>query len=219
MSLVSSCAHDMLLVSKCLFKECERTNVQQVDLVAYWNFNVSLFVDVFWKNNHGQGIELFVFQYKENFVVTQYINGLKENLKISLETTDINTDFHMVFEPSCGDFLSFCHRGISEVGHWCWAIRSGSQSAFQLIPVVLGGVEVSPRCRPIKFPHTKPGKKAFLYKRGFVHSDVVTVKQRRIFSKQLPQSSKHTNVSYIVALKCPFPVVFIRCGIAQTSSW
>lgn len=47
MSLVSSCVDDMLLASKCLFKECERTNVQQVDLVAYGNFNVSLFVDVF----------------------------------------------------------------------------------------------------------------------------------------------------------------------------
>lgn len=184
--------------------------MQQVDLVASWNFNVSLFVDVFWKNNHGQGVESLVFKYKENeCFVTQYINGLKEDVKISLETTDISTDFHMVFEPSCGDFLSFCHRGISEVGHWCWAIRSSSQSAFQLIPVVLGGVEVSPLCRPIKFPHTKPGKKAFLYERGFVHWEVVTVKQRRIFSKQFPQASKHSNVLYIAALRCPLSVVLL----------
>lgn len=69
MSLVSSCVDDMLLASKCLFKECERTNVQQVDLVAYGNFNVSLFVDVFWKNNHGQGVESFHLRLKKIIVL------------------------------------------------------------------------------------------------------------------------------------------------------
>jgi hypothetical protein len=39
----------------------------------------------------------------------------------------------------------FCcdsHKSISEFGHWCWAIRHGSQSAFQFIPKVFNGVEV-----------------------------------------------------------------------------
>ena len=57
---------------------------------------------------------------------------------------------------------------ISEVGHWCRAIRPGSQSAFQFIPKSFDGVEVRALCRPVKFFHTNLNK-PFLYGPRFVH--------------------------------------------------
>lgn len=49
------------------------------------------------------------------------------------------------------------HKSISEVGQWCWVIRSGSQIAFQ-VQKVLDGVEVIALCRSVKFFHIKLGK-------------------------------------------------------------
>jgi hypothetical protein len=50
--------------------------------------------------------------------------------------------------------LPFSHKSISEVGHWCWAIRPSSQSAFQFIPKVFDAVEVRALCRGVKFFYT-----------------------------------------------------------------
>ena len=48
-----------------------------------------------------------------------------------------------MLEHCCGNLLPFSHKSISEVGHWCWAIRPGSQLAFQFIPKEFDGVEDS----------------------------------------------------------------------------
>ena len=68
----------------------------------------------------------------------------------------------------CEDLLPFNHKRISEVGHWCWAIRGGSQSTFQFIQKVFDGVVVRTLCRPVKFFHTDLDK-PFLYGPRFVH--------------------------------------------------
>lgn len=44
-----------------------------------------------------------------------------------------------ILDAGCRDLLSFSHKSISGVGHWCWTIRPGSQSVFQFIPKVLNG--------------------------------------------------------------------------------
>ena len=44
---------------------------------------------------------------------------------------------------------------VTEVGHWCCAIRPDSQSVVQFIPKVFDGVEVRALCRPVKFFHTE----------------------------------------------------------------
>jgi hypothetical protein len=80
--------------------------------------------------------------------------------------------------------------GSSEVGHWCWAIRPGSQSVFQLISKMFDGVEVRALCRPVKFFHTSVNK-PFLYGPRFVYGGIVILKQERAFPKLLPQSWKH----------------------------
>ena len=59
-----------------------------------------------------------------------------------------------MLEHCCGDLLPFSHISISEVGHCCWAIWPGSQSAFQFIPKVFDGVEVRALCRSVKLIHT-----------------------------------------------------------------
>ena len=69
-------------------------------------------------------------------------------------------------------------------------IRPGSQSAFQFIPKVFGGDEVSALCRPVKFFHTDLDK-PFLYGPRFVDRGIVMLKQERAFPKLLPQSWKH----------------------------
>ena len=74
--------------------------------------------------------------------------------------------------------LPFSHNSISEVGHWCWGIRPGSQSALQFIPKVFDGVEVSALCRPVKFFHTDLNK-PFLYGPRFVHGGVVMLNRKR----------------------------------------
>ena len=79
---------------------------------------------------------------------------------------------------------------ISEVGHWCWAFRPGSQSAFQFIPKVFDGVEVRALCRPVKFFHTHLDK-PLLCGPYFVHGGIVILKQERAFPKLLPQRWKH----------------------------
>lgn len=47
-------------------------------------------------------------------------------------------------------------------------MRSGSQSAFQVITELLESIEVRALCRPVHFFHTKLGK-TFLYPPGFMH--------------------------------------------------
>ena len=78
----------------------------------------------------------------------------------------------------CGDFHSAT--SISEVGYWCWAIRSGSQSTFLFIPKVFNGVDVRALCRPVKFFHTDLDK-PFLYGPHFEHCHTET-------GKGLPQT-------------------------------
>jgi hypothetical protein len=82
--------------------------------------------------------------------------------------------------------LWFSNKSISEVGHWCWAIRTGLQSAFQFIPKVFDVVEVRALCRPVKFFHTDLDK-LFLYGPCFVYGGIVMLKQERAFTKLLPQ--------------------------------
>ena len=54
-----------------------------------------------------------------------------------------------MLEHCCGDMLPFSQKRISEVGHCCWEIRPGAQSAFQFIPKVFGGDEVRALCKPV----------------------------------------------------------------------
>lgn len=49
----------------------------------------------------------------------------------------------------------------TEVRHWCWGIRSGSQLVYQFIRNLLDGVEVGALCRPLKFFHTNLEKHLF----------------------------------------------------------
>ena len=79
-----------------------------------------------------------------------------------------------------GDLVPFTHKSISEVRHRCWAIRPGSQSAFQLSPKVFDGVEVRALCRQVKFFHHDLDK-PFLYRPRFVHRGTVMLKQERAF--------------------------------------
>ena len=74
-----------------------------------------------------------------------------------------------MLEHSCRDLLLFCHKSIRKVAHWWWAMRSGSKSAFQFIPMVFDGFEVRTLCRPVMFCHTDLDK-PFLYGPDFVHS-------------------------------------------------
>ncbi len=62
---------------------------------------------------------------------------------------------HKIVESGCRDLLPFSHKSISEVQHWCWVLKPGSQSVFLLIPKVLDGVEVRALRRPAKVFHTK----------------------------------------------------------------
>ena len=64
------------------------------------------------------------------------------------------------------------------------------QSAFQLIPKVLIGVEVRSLCRPVKFFLIDLDKKC-LYGPRFVHRGIAMLKQERAFHKLLQQSWKH----------------------------
>jgi hypothetical protein len=99
-----------------------------------------------------------------------------------------------MLEHCCRDFLPFSHKSISEVRHWCWAIRPGSQLAFQLIQKVFNGVEVRALCRPVKFLHTDLDK-TFLYGPRFVHEGIVIQKQERGFPKLLPRSTESFRMS------------------------
>ena len=67
-----------------------------------------------------------------------------------------------MLEHCCRYLLPFSHTSISEVCHWCWAIRPDSQSAFQFIPKVLYRVEIRVLCRPVKFFHNDLNK-SFMY--------------------------------------------------------
>jgi hypothetical protein len=91
---------------------------------------------------------------------------------------------------------------ITEVGHWCWAIRPGSQSVFQFIPKVFDGFEVKVLCRPVKFFHTDPNKRflyvPLLFARGNYHTETA-----KGLPKLLPQSWKHRMSLYAVALRFP----------------
>jgi hypothetical protein len=69
----------------------------------------------------------------------------------------------------CRDLLPFSHNTFSEVEHWCWAIRPGSQSAFQFIPKVFDGFDVRALGRPVKFIHIDLDK-PFRYGLRFVHN-------------------------------------------------
>ncbi len=107
------------------------------------------------------------------------------------------------------DLLPFSHKSIIEVHHWCWLMRSGSQSVF--IPKVLDGVEVRALCRPIKFFHNKLGK-LFVY--WPVYGVSVMLKQERAFitvnchSVVVPLSRISL---YAVAIMYVYPSLELRC--------
>ena len=61
-------------------------------------------------------------------------------------------------------------------------VGPGSQSTFQFIPKVFGGVEVRALCRQVKFFHTDLNK-PFLYGPHFVHVGIVMLKQDRDVAK------------------------------------
>lgn len=77
----------------------------------------------------------------------------------------------------------------SQVGDWCWGIRSGSESAFQFILKVFDGVEVSALCRAVNFSTLNWEKHLFM---GYVHGGVVWFKQEKVFHKLLQQSGNQT---------------------------
>ena len=86
----------------------------------------------------------------------------------------------------CGDVLPFSHKRISEVGHWCWAFRPGSQSVFQFIPGVQwgwgqGSVQVSQ-----VIPHRS--RQAISVWTSLCARGIVMLKQKRSFPKLLPHS-------------------------------
>lgn len=60
--------------------------------------------------------------------------------------------FHKILEPCCRDLFPFSERSVSEVGHWCWAIRSDPYD----------GDEVRALCRSVRFFHSKLGKLFFI---------------------------------------------------------
>ena len=109
-----------------------------------------------------------------------------------------------MLEHCCGDLLPFSHRSISEVGHWCWAIRPGSQSAFQFIPKVFDGVEVRALCRPVKFFHTD---KPFLYGLRLVHEGHCHAETGKVLPQTVVtnlETKKSSRMSlYAVALRSP----------------
>ena len=78
-----------------------------------------------------------------------------------------------------------CHKSIHEVVHWCWAIRPGSQSAFQWIPKVTDGVEFRGLCRPVKFFHTALDSPV-LYGPRFVQMGLVMLQQEMALPKLFP---------------------------------
>lgn len=80
--------------------------------------------------------------------------------------------------PGCRDFLPFSNDSISVAGHWCWAIRPGSQSALEFISK---GVERGwgPRSVPTRFFSSKL-RKPFLYRPHWVQGDTVMLKQERV---------------------------------------
>ena len=118
------------------------------------------------------------------------IMGINMELVPSLYCSSGKTFHENMLEHCCRDLIPFSHKRISEVGHWCWAIRSGSQSAFQFILKVFDGVDVRALCGPVKFFHTDLDS-PFLYGPHFVHRGIVMLKQERAFPKLLPRSWKH----------------------------
>ncbi len=71
-----------------------------------------------------------------------------------------------------------------------------SQLPFQFIPKEPDGVEVRALCKPVKFFNTKL-RKQFRYGDGFVHGDIVMLKQERSFTKLFTQSWKYSIVQKI----------------------
>lgn len=61
-----------------------------------------------------------------------------------------------------------CSYSDTSVRHWCWAMRSGPQSAFQFIPNVFSGVQVWFLCGSVKFFPNRDNQ-IFLSRSHFVH--------------------------------------------------
>lgn len=71
-------------------------------------------------------------------------------------------------EPGCRDLLPVTRKSFREVGHWCCAIKPGSQTVLQLrCPM---GLKSGLCARPVKFFYTP--RKAFLHGPSFVHTDM-----------------------------------------------
>lgn len=62
----------------------------------------------------------------------------------------------------------------SEVRHWCWAMRTGTQSAFQFPSKVFSLVQVLGS--GLGFIHIRLGKSFFMH---FVHGDIFILEQKR----------------------------------------
>jgi hypothetical protein len=107
-------------------------------------------------------------------------------------------------EHCCGDLLPFSNKSISEVGHWCWAIRPSSQSAFQFIQKVFDGVEVRALCRPVKFFHVDFDK-PFLYGPHFLHRGIVMQERASPSCCHKFGSTESSRMSlYTVVFRFPF---------------
>ena len=75
---------------------------------------------------------------------------------------------------------------------------------FQFIPKVFDGVKVRTLCRTVKFFHTDLNK-PFMYGPGFVHGDIVMLKQERPNCCHTVGSTGSSRMLlYAVALRYPF---------------
>lgn len=73
---------------------------------------------------------------------------------VSTSTGKIFSRFQSKVVRSCG-LLS------QEVTHWCQVRSPGTQSAYQFLPKVFGGVELRALCKPLKFSQANHGKPYF----------------------------------------------------------
>lgn len=87
------------------------------------------------------------------------LNHIYMRTNISKPSNTKNLNLPLQLWLSCEAFsTTICSyratKPISEVGHWCWVIKPGSQSVFQFISKVLDGVAVGDLCRLVKlFQH------------------------------------------------------------------
>ena len=115
-------------------------------------------------------------------------------------------DFPLDVRTLLQGLLLFSHKSISEVGHWCWVIRPGSQLVFQFIPKVFDGVEVRALCRPVEFFHTELNK-PFLYGPRFGHGALSCWNRKGPSPNcchKIGSTESYIYLLYAIALRFPF---------------